>query len=292
VIRRLALWLSLVRFSHSVFALPFVLISAWLASGGVPALGVLAATVVAAVAARTAAMGFNRWLDRDLDARNPRTRERELPRGALAPGAVATLVVLAAAVFVAAAFALNRVCGLLSPLVLALLLGYSAMKRVHWSAHLVLGLCLGMAPLGAWLAVRGGFDGALEVPLLLAGAVLSWVAGFDLIYACQDAGFDRALGLHSVPARFGVRRALAVSSLLHVAAIGLLVAVGLAAGLGTAYWGAVLVAGGLFVWQHRIVSPDDLSRADLAFFTLNGWVGIGLFAGTAIDLAASNGGMG
>jgi 4-hydroxybenzoate polyprenyltransferase len=284
--RRLATWLALVKFSHSVFALPFVLISAWLASGGVPEARVLLWTVVAAVAARTAAMAFNRWLDREIDAQNPRTAGRELPRGALPPGAVLALVVLASLAFVGAAFALNRACGWLSFPVLGLLLSYSAFKRFSWSAHLVLGACLGVAPLGAWLAVTGSVSGELAVPLLLSAAVLCWVAGFDLIYACQDAEFDARSGLCSIPARFGVAPALRLSSLLHGLAVLLLVVLGRRAGLGPAYWAALLVVAVLFVWQHRIVSPRDLSRVDMAFFTLNGWVGVGLFAGTALDLSA------
>lgn len=278
-------WLSLVKFSHSVFALPFALASAWLAAGGVPAGRVLGWIVVCAVAARTAAMAFNRLVDRRLDAANPRTAGRELPAGKLHPAAVATLVVASAAVFVAGAFALNPLCGLLSFPVLAVLLGYSLVKRWSWLAHGVLGLSLGLAPLGAWVAVRGDLEGDLVPPLLLAAAVLAWVAGFDLIYACQDAEHDRGAGLHSVPARFGIARALLASSALHVITVALLAAFGLRAELGLAYWVVLGIAAVLLAWQHRIVAPDDFSRVDMAFFTLNGWVGVALFAGLAVDLA-------
>ena len=200
----LADYFRLVKFSHSVFALPFALQSAWLASRGVPEPRVLLLVVVCTVAARTAAMGFNRLVDAELDGQNPRTAGRELPRGVLQRGPVALLVLVASAVFVAGAFLLGPLCGWLSPLVLACLLGYSFTKRFTWLAHGVLGLCLGLAPLGAWLAVRGSLEGDLGPPVLLALAVLTWVAGFDLIYACQDADFDARRGLHSVPARFGV----------------------------------------------------------------------------------------
>ncbi|MCZ6597343.1 MAG: putative 4-hydroxybenzoate polyprenyltransferase [Planctomycetota bacterium] len=277
-------WFRLVRFSHSVFALPFALASAWLASGGVPEARVLLLLVVCAVAARTAAMAFNRLVDRRLDAENPRTRGRELPSGELRPLPVLLLVIVSSAAFVAGAFALNPFCGRLSLPVLAVLLGYSFVKRRSWVAHGVLGLCLALAPLGAWAAVTGNLSGDLAPPLFLAGAVLLWVAGFDLIYACQDAEHDQSVGLHSIPARFGTAAALRTSSVLHVAAGLLLVAFGTAAGLGLPYWIVVVVAAALLVWQHAIVSPDDLSRVDVAFFTLNGWVGLALFLGLALDL--------
>jgi 4-hydroxybenzoate polyprenyltransferase len=283
-------WLSLVRFSHSVFALPFALAAAWLASGGLPSARVLLLIVVCAVAARTAAMAFNRLVDRELDAANPRTRARELPSGKLRPGAVGLLVVLSAAVFVAGAFALNPLCGKLAVPVLGVLLGYSFTKRVSWLSHAVLGLALALAPLGAWLAVTGSLDGDLAPPLLLAGAVLLWVFGFDLIYACQDAEHDRAAGLFSIPARFGVRAALAASSAAHLLTVALLAVFGWSASLGLAYWIVLAAAALLLFWQHRIVAPDDLSRVDVAFFTLNGWVGIALFVGVALDVSLAGGG--
>ncbi len=278
-------YLRLVKFSHSVFALPFALQAAWLAAGGVPPLGTLAWIVVCAVAARTAAMGFNRLVDRRLDAENPRTRGRELPRGAVGvPGAV-TLTAVAAAVFVAGAFALNPLAGRLSFPVLAVLLGYSYTKRFTWAAHLVLGLALALAPLGAWIAVRGDLQGDLAPPLLLAAAVLVWVAGFDLIYACQDAEFDARRGLHSIPARFGPAVALRTSRAFHALTVLLLLALTWRAGLGWIFAVAVVLAAALLLWEHSLVSADDLSRVDVAFFTANGWIGVGLFAGMALDLA-------
>lgn len=281
----LARYLSLVRFSHSVFALPFALQGAWLAAGGVPDGASLALVVLCAVAARTAAMGFNRWLDRDIDAANPRTAGREIPAGLVSPAAALGLVLASSSVFVLGAFALNPLCGYLSPAVLAVLLGYSAFKRFSALAHFVLGLALGLAPLGAWLAIRGDLTGDLRPVLLLALGVLTWVAGFDLIYASQDADFDRARGLHSIPARLGVAGALRLSSLLHAVAVVCFAGEGLLAGLGPAYWALLAVAAALLVWEHSIVSAEDLSRVDVAFFTLNGWVGVGLFLGVAVDLA-------
>ncbi|MBI5362788.1 MAG: UbiA family prenyltransferase [Planctomycetes bacterium] len=287
---RVADWFSLVRFSHSVFALPFALQGAWLAGRGRPPWSTLLWIVVCAVAARTAAMGFNRLVDRDVDARNPRTARRELPAGVLGAGAVQALVLLASAGFVLAAFQLNPLCGWLALPVLLVLLLYSLVKRVSWTAHLVLGVALGLAPPAAWLAVRGAITSDVAPVLVLALAVLTWVAGFDLIYACQDAGFDREAGLYSIPARFGVANALRVSALLHVVTIGALAAVGALAGLGWIWWSSVALAALLLVWEHRLVAPDDLSRVNAAFFTINGWIGVGLFVGLVLDLHCVAGG--
>ena len=279
-------YFSLVRFSHSIFALPFALQGAWLAARGRPAWRTLGLIVLACVAARTAAMAFNRLVDARLDADNPRTRARELPAGRLSARAVAVLVAASCAVFVAAAFALNPLCGKLSFFVLAILLAYSFAKRVTWLCHALLGLSLGLAPLGAWLAVRGELDRELGVALILAAAVLTWVAGFDLIYACQDAEHDRRAGLHSIPARFGVSRALGLSSALHALTVLLLALLARQAQLGWIYILSVVACALLLAWEHHLVSPGDLSRVNAAFFTLNGWVGVALFAGCALDLAA------
>ena len=276
-------WLALVRFGHSVFALPFALQGAWLAAGGVPSARVIALVVACAVAARTAAMGFNRLVDRGYDAANPRTRAREIPAGKLSPRAVLVLVLAASAAFVAGAAALNPLAGALSLPVLAVLLSYSLVKRFSWLAHAVLGLALALAPLGAWIAVRGAVGSDVEPVLWLALAVLSWVAGFDLIYACQDAEFDRAAGLHSVPARFGVARALRLSSALHVATVASLAMVGFSAHLSFVWWAALAVAAALLAWEHSLVSARDFSRVDVAFFTVNGWIGVGLFVGLVVD---------
>lgn len=285
---RVGRWFGLVRFSHSIFALPFALAGAWLAARGRPQWSTLGWIVLAAVAARTSAMAFNRWLDAGVDAANPRTKSREIPSGQLTRASVALLALVASAVFVAVAFAINPLCGWCSFPVLAVLLGYSATKRFTALAHVVLGLALGLAPLGAWLAVRGDFAGDLWVPIALAGAVLTWVAGFDLIYACQDAEFDRRAGLHSVPARFGVARALWLSRGLHAATLALLVFVGWRAELSWCYFVAVGLVAALLAWEQSLVRADDLSRVDLAFFTLNGWVGVLYFVGLALDLAVGD----
>lgn len=280
---RVADYFSLVRFSHSVFALPFALCGAWLAAGGLPASRTLALVVLCAVAARTAAMAFNRLVDARIDAANPRTAQREIPAGRIGRGPAWALVLASAALFVAGACLLNPLAGALALPVLLVLGGYSLMKRVHWSAHLVLGLALGLAPLGAWIAVRGAIDASVAPVVWLAVAVLTWVAGFDLIYACQDADFDRRSGLHSIPARFGIARALALSALLHLGTVAALVLVGWSAGLSYVWWAALALSGLLLLWEHRIVRPDDLTRVNTAFFTLNGWLGFLLFAGLVLD---------
>lgn len=282
---RLADWFSLVAFRHSIFALPFALQGAWLAARGVPRASLLMWIVACAVSARTSAMAFNRWIDRRIDARNPRTRARELPSGRLAPWQAISLAVASAAAFVAAAWAINPLCGKLAPAVLAVLWFYSVTKRFTFLAHGFLGLALGLAPLGAWLAVRGDFGGDLWLPLSLAAAVLCWVSGFDLIYACQDASFDRDSGLHSLPARFGVATSLWVSRALHVATVALLLVAWRRAELGWIYLASIALAAALLAYEQSLVRASDLSRVNLAFFTVNGWVGVGLFVGLALDLA-------
>ena len=287
---KLTLTLSLVKFSHSVFALPFALMGAWLAAGGPPEPRVLALIVAAAVAARTAAMAFNRVVDRDIDALNPRTASREIPSGRLGLGYAKALTAGSIAMFVTVAFALNPLAGWLSFPVLAVLLGYSFVKRFSAAVHFVLGLALGLAPLGAWIAVRGNFDGDLVPILTLFVTVWTWVAGFDLIYACQDADFDRGRGLHSVPAKIGIANSLWLSRILHVVTVGTLVFLGARTDLGLVWWLAAGAAAALLAWEQSLVRADDLSRVNVAFFTVNGWVGIALFVGLAVDMAVFSSG--
>ena len=265
-------WARMVKFSHSVFALPFALSGAVLAAveHGIGVRQVFW-IVVAMFGARNAAMGLNRLADHRHDARNPRTRGRELPQGRLSRGAVWWVTILLSALFVVASFQLQPICGWLSPLALAIVFGYSYTKRFTWTSHLLLGIALAIAPVGGWLAISGEF--AL-VPWLLGFAVLTWVAGFDVIYACQDVEFDRREGLHSIPARFGIARALTVARLLHLGSLLLLAAVGWAAALHPVYWVGLALISALLVWEHRIVRPDDLSRLGVAFFNMNGIIGV------------------
>jgi 4-hydroxybenzoate polyprenyltransferase len=267
----------MVKFSHSVFALPFALASVALAAGDGTRWTALVWIVVAMVGARSAAMGFNRLADHAIDARNPRTAGRELPRGVLRRGEVWAFVLLSAAVLVFAAAMLNPLCLLLSPVALAIVFGYSYTKRFTALSHLFLGLALGIAPVGAWLAIRGELAAA---PAVLGLAVLAWVAGFDTIYACQDVAFDRASGLHSLPARLGVARALAVARALHVLAVLFLAAVYRLAPLHPVYLAGVAGVAALLVYEHSLVRADDLSRVDAAFFAVNGWISVGYLAAT------------
>ena len=274
---RVGLYGRMIRFSHSVFALPFALSSAVIAAGHGISWRQVAWILVAMVGARSAAMGFNRLADQRLDARNPRTAGRELPRGVLSRREVWVFVVASAATLVVAAAMLNPLCLALSPVALLVVFGYSYTKRFTALSHVFLGLALAMAPVGAWLAIRGRFEAP---PVVLGLAVLFWVAGFDTIYACQDEAFDRVEGLHSLPVRFGIGRALAFARLFHVAAVALLAAVYALAPLHPAYLAGVAVVAGLLVYEHSLVHADDLSRIDAAFFTVNGWISLGYFGVT------------
>jgi 4-hydroxybenzoate polyprenyltransferase len=281
---RLGIVLEMIKFEHTLFALPFALTGMLLAARGWPAGRTLFWIVVAMVGARSAAMGWNRFADRHLDAANPRTRSRALPAGRLTPGFVAGFVAVSLALLVVAAWQLNPLCLALSPLAILVLLGYSYTKRFTWLAHLALGLALAGAPVGAWIAVAGRIEPAA---LVLAGVVLTWVAGFDVLYALQDEAHDRIAGLFSIPARFGTRAALGASAALHSATLGLLAALPAvyAPGLGALYWVGVAGCAALLAYQHAIVRPGDLSRLDAAFFTANGVLALWLLAATAADLS-------
>ncbi len=280
--RRLVLTGELVAFPHTLFALPFAFMGMLLGAGGWPTVRQFGWIVAAMVGARTAAMSFNRIADRRIDAQNPRTRGRPLPSGRMGVGGAGLVLAASCLLFVVAARALGPLPFALSPLALAIVMGYSYTKRFTAASHLFLGLSLAIAPVGAWIAVGGA---ASFVPVLLAAAVLCWTAGFDVIYACQDVDFDRRQGLFSIPARFGIPAALRISSVLHVAMVAALCTLGLVAGRGGVYYAGVLLTAVVLVWEHRIVRPDDLSRVNLAFFTLNGWVSAILFLTTAIDIS-------
>jgi len=271
----------MIKFSHTIFALPFALTAMiFAASGHNLTFAQMFWVVIAMVGARTAAMAFNRLSDHEIDARNPRTRMRELPAGVLDRGEVWPFVVGGAAALIIAAWRLNPLCLALSPIALAVILGYSFTKRFTMLSHVVLGLSLAIAPIGAWIAIRGTLDGPA---LLLGGGVLFWVAGFDIIYACQDVEFDRSAGLVSIPARFGVPMALKVSRAFHVVAWWHLVAVGAEVGLANAaYAVTMLLLAAFFIRQHWLVRGGDMARVDLAFFTMNGWVSVVYFLGSSL----------
>jgi 4-hydroxybenzoate polyprenyltransferase len=275
-------YLDLIKFEHTIFALPFALISLLVASEGRPSWHVLFWVLMAMVGARSAAMAFNRVVDWKIDAANPRTADRHIPAGAMSVAGAWMFVVLSAALLVLAAWMLNPLCFRLSPVALAVVLGYSYMKRFSPLAHLVLGLGLAIAPVGAWLAVTGEFA---AFPLWLAASVMFWVAGFDTIYGCQDLDFDRQAGLHSMASRLGVDRALMVSRVFHVLSIAFMAgAVRRGPGLGLVSLGGVVVMTGLLAWEQAIVRGGDMRRIDKAFFEINSWIGMVLLAVVVVDI--------
>jgi 4-hydroxybenzoate polyprenyltransferase len=281
LLKNLRITLEMIKWEHSVFALPFALSGAMLAAGGVPTAHQLIWIIVAMVSARSAAMSFNRLADASMDSANPRTRTRALPAGVLTHNFVRNFVVLSSAIFLLAAWQLNRLAFLLSPLALAVLLLYSYTKRwTRWS-HLVLGFALGIAPSAAWIAVRGSLDSRI---LLLTAAVTFWVAGFDVLYACQDYQFDQQAGLHSIPRYCGIGNSLWIARLFHLSMLLL---------LGTLVWvfslGALAIAGVIAVslllaYEHSLVSEHDLSKLNAAFFTMNGIISVIFFVFVAMDL--------
>lgn len=277
---------SLVKLSHSVFALPFALLSLLVVTGGRPSLRLLGLVVAAVVCARTAAMAWNRWADRHIDAANPRTVGREIPRGAMSASSVLALALGSSAAFLATCWLLGPVCLAMAVPVLGWLLLYSHAKRFTWLCHLWLGIALGLSPVAAAVAASGRLGAAWGAPALLGAAVALWVAGFDVLYACQDEAFDRASGLHSIPAVFGARAARWGSRLLHLGAFVLFAAYGSAAGLGMGWVGGLALAGGLLGWQHWLLRGGDLARIDAAFFTANGLLSAAMFAAGCIDLYA------
>jgi 4-hydroxybenzoate polyprenyltransferase len=276
-------WARMVKLSHSVFALPFAFSGAALAAAryGI-SWGQVVLVVVAMVCARNAAMGFNRLADHEIDAENPRTAGRELPAGKLSRGVVWAFTLALTAGFIASSFALNALCGVLSPVALAIVFGYSYTKRFTWASHLVLGMALAVAPVGGWLAIAGRFD---VLPFLLAAAVVFWVAGFDTIYACQDEAFDKSYGLHSIPARFGIPKALGIARGFHIGALVAMVAVGIVAHLHPVYWLGLAVVAGVLVWEHHLVSATDLSKLGVAFLNANGVVSVLYLATILVALA-------
>ena len=281
VLRNLRVTLEMIKWEHSVFALPFALCGAMLAAGGLPTAHQLLWIVIAMVAARSAAMAFNRLVDASIDAANPRTRTRALPAGQLSSAFVTTFVVVSSAVFVIAAGQLNLLAVWLSPVALAVLLLYSYTKRFTRWSHAVLGLALGIAPAAAWIAVRGSLDWRI---LLLTAAVTFWVAGFDILYACQDFDFDRQTGLHSIPRYFGIPASLAIARVFHVLMVGLLVALLVVFGMGRLAACGVLLVILLLLYEHSLVKADDLSKLNAAFFTMNGVISVLFFICVAGDL--------
>jgi 4-hydroxybenzoate polyprenyltransferase len=281
---RLRTVLEMIKFEHSVFALPFALVGALLAAraaGGLPTWRQILWIVVAMIGARSAAMTMNRIADIEFDRRNPRTANRALPAGHLTVGFAWTFTILASAVLIVAAWQLNRLALELSPVALAVLFLYSYTKRFTAWSHFVLGFCLGISPAAAWIAIRGSLDSRM---LILCAAVTLWVGGFDVLYACQDVDFDRSAGLHSIPKKFGIAGALRIARVMHLAMVALLIWLAVAFHLAWPAWAGIAVVALLLGYEHSLVKPNDLSKMDAAFFAVNGYISVLflLFWGAAV----------
>ncbi len=273
-------YLRLIKFSHSVFALPFAFTSALIAANGIPTFSQILWITVAMVGGRTGAMGMNRIIDRKIDALNPRTKNRELPRGVIKTGEAFIFTIIAFALLLFAAYKLNPLCLKISPIVLLVLFTYSYTKRFTWLSHIVLGTALSLAPLGAWIAIKGTFDFQI---LPLCFAVMFWVAGFDVFYAMQDIDFDKKHGLYSIPSAFGIKTSLRIARLFHLITIAMLLGLMPIFNLGVLYLFGVLIASALMLYEHSLIKPADLSRLDMAFFNMNGYISITIFMFTLMN---------
>jgi 4-hydroxybenzoate polyprenyltransferase len=271
-------YLELIKFEHTIFALPFAYFGMLLAAGGLPTWSQFFWITVAMAAARTVAMGFNRIVDRRIDAHNPRTANRPLITGTITSRTAWAGTLIASGILTLAAWQLGPLTFLLLPGAFLFLIGYSYTKRFTWMSHFILGFTDGLAPMGAWVAIRGSLFTPADLPAwILLAVVTLWIGGFDLIYACQDVEFDRQEGLQSIPARFGVGTALRLSMVCHVLVIPLLIGLGILLGLSWPYWIGLIIAIGLLAWEHVLVRPDDLSQINVAFFNINSYISITLF---------------
>jgi len=273
-------YLRMIKFPHSIFALPFAFTGAIIAAEGIPSIREIVWITVAMVGARSGAMGLNRVIDRKIDRENPRTKNRELPKGEIRLSEAILFTGISIAIFIFAAYMLNPLCLKLSPIALAVLFIYSYTKRFTWTTHFVLGLALSAAPLGAWIAVRGTFDTEI-IPMGIA--VIFWLAGFDTLYALQDIEFDKSHGLYSIPKRFGIKNALLLAKLFHLMTFIMLLATGVLFKMGIFYWLGMMIVAGLFIYEHSLVKESDLNKLDIAFFNMNGYISITVFIFTLMD---------
>lgn len=281
MLKKIKIILEMIKFEHTVFALPFAFTGAVLAAWGLPSWRAVFWIAAAMVGARSAAMGFNRWADRGIDAANPRTKDRALPKKLVTPAQVMAFTIASSALFVFSAYKLNRLSLVLSPLALAVVFFYSFTKRFTFLSHAFLGLAIALAPMGAWIAVSGRID---PPALVLGGSVLFWLIGFDILYALQDIDFDRKAGLHSIPQQFGIRCSLWMARAAHLlTSVGLLVLFFMLP-LGWLYLVGTVIAFGLLVYEHSLVSEEDLSRLDIAFFNMNGYLSVTVFLFTFLDV--------
>ena len=284
LVEKTVLYLKMIKFSHSVFALPFALTSAFIAAKGIPEGRTLLWIMVAMVSARTTAMGLNRIVDRTLDRENPRTARRELPAGSLTVMETSVFVAIAMLIFEFSAYMLNPLCFKLSFIALFFIVLYSFTKRFTWASHFVLGITISGAPVGAWIAVTGAFEPLI---LLLGFSVVFWLAGFDILYAFQDVEFDRTYGLYSIPLRFGIAKSLWISRVCHACTWVLLVGTGIFFGISFPYYIGIVITALLLVYEHSMVRPDDLSKLNKAFFDMNGYISVTVFLFTALSYAVS-----
>jgi 4-hydroxybenzoate polyprenyltransferase len=281
LIRKVTVFLEMIKFSHTIFALPFALTGALLAARGIPSGQQILWIILAMVGARTAAMGLNRLIDADIDAKNPRTANRAIPAGLIGKGATALFIASSLALLLVAAAQLNPLCLKLSPLAVFFLVLYSYCKRFTALAHVVLGICLAAAPIGAWIAIKGEIEPAA---IILGGIVLFWVAGFDILYALQDLDFDREAGLHSIPVALGVNGSLWAARLFHLTMLGLLMALPSVMGLGTYFTVGIGVVTLMLAYEHWLLKDGDLTKMDAAFFNMNGYISIAILFFTALDV--------
>jgi 4-hydroxybenzoate polyprenyltransferase len=277
---KIILYLRMIKFPHSIFALPFAFTGAVIAAEGIPSIREIVWITIAMVGARSGAMGLNRVIDRKIDRENPRTKNRELPKGEIRLSEAILFTGVSIAIFIFAAYMLNPLCLKLSPIALAVLFIYSYTKRFTWTTHFVLGLALSAAPLGAWIAVRGTFDTEI-IPMGIA--VIFWLAGFDTLYALQDIEFDKSHGLYSIPKRFGIKNALILAKLFHLMTFIMLLATGVLFKMGIFYWLGMMIVAGLFIYEHSLVKESDLNKLDIAFFNMNGYISITVFIFTLMD---------
>jgi len=277
---KIVLYFRMIKFPHSVFALPFAFTAAIMAAEGIPPLEKIFWITLAMVGARSAAMGLNRIIDRKIDLANPRTRNREIPKGVIKVSEAVLFTIVSFAVLLLSAYMLNPLCLKLSPVAIAVLFLYSYTKRFTWATHFVLGLSLSAAPLGAWIAIRGTFDAEI-LPITIA--IVFWLAGFDTFYALQDIDFDKSHGLYSIPRRFGIKKALLLARIFHLITFLLLLFSGLLFNRNIFYWVGMAVVAGMFIYEHSLVKENDLSKLDIAFFNMNGYISITVFVFTFLD---------
>jgi 4-hydroxybenzoate polyprenyltransferase len=283
ILEKAVRYLRMIRFSHSIFALPFAFTGALIAAAGIPAPVTIFWITLAMVGARSGAMGMNRIIDREIDRKNPRTRNREIPSGKIGMPEAVIFTAASLLLFILAAYNLNRLAFLISPFLILLLFLYSYTKRFTWMSHFVLGIAISAAPLGAWIAVKGTFDMRI---LPLGFAVVFWLAGFDILYALNDVDFDRDHGLYSIPQRFGIGKAILLSRLFHGMTVLLLIYTGYLFGRGAFYWAGMVVVSLLFAYEHSLVKPADLSKLNIAFFNMNGYISVAVFVFSLLDYVA------